>query len=263
MVAARTLAAAAHLSLGEFFSLYPPRIYLIAWVPRLVFILSFYALLAQFLGGPSYLAYVVIGAIAQSTYLGALGFTVASITWEQGTGTVPLLVASPGSPILVFIGRNLAMLGNGVVSGALTLAFATAILGLDLTPAQVLEAVAVLVLMTVSLYCLGLLLGSFVLRFPYYRNNVSNLTVIALTFLTGTFVPLDAIPEWLRPVSEVLPGTHGLRLLRHITLGASDPGVWFQLTAEAAVALVLLLAARASFAYFLRRARSAGTLDFH
>jgi ABC-2 type transport system permease protein len=263
MIAVRTLGAAAHLSLGEFFSLYPPKIYLVAWIPRLVFILVFYALLGEFLGGPAYLSYIVVGAVAQSTYLGALGFTVASITWEQGNGTVPLLVASRGSPVLVFIGRNLAMLGNGIVSGALTLAFGTVVLGLDLSLLQVLAALGVLVLMTSSLYCLGLVLGSVVLRFPYYRNNVSNITTISLTFLTGAFVPVAILPDWLQALSEILPGTHGLRVLRHITLGAPDPGIGTQLLAEGAIALALLVLARASFAYFLRRARLAGTLDFH
>lgn len=263
MVAIRTVGAAAHLSLGEFFGLYPPKIYLVAWIPRLVFVLAFYALLGEFLGGASYLSYIVVGAVAQSTYLAALGFTVASVTWEQGSGTVPLLVASRGDPVLVFIGRNLAMLGNGIVSGALTLALGTAVLGLDLSPEQVLAALGVLILMTLSIYCLGLVLGSLVLRFPYHRNNVSNLTTISLTFLTGPFVPVASLPGPLQALSEILPGTHGLRVLRHITLGAPDPGVGGQLLAEGAIAITLFVLAHASFAFFLRRARLAGTLDFH
>jgi len=263
MVAARVLAAAAHLSLGEFFGLYPPKLYFVAWVPRVVLQLLFFALLASFLGGHDYLRFVVIGSVAHATYIGALGFTVASITWEQGSGTVPLLVASPSSPLLVFVGRNLAMLGNGLVSGALTLGLAAVVLDLDLTVGQVLAASMILVLATASVYCLGLLLGSIVLRFPQYRNVVSNITVVSLTFLTGAYVPVAALPSWLQPLSEVLPVTHALRLLRHVTLGAPDPGIGPSIAAEIAVGAVLFVLAQLSFTYFLRQARAAGTLDFH
>lgn len=263
MVGARVFAAAAHLSFGEFFGLYPPRLYPVAWVPRLIFQLVFFALLAQFLGGPEYLSFVVIGAVAQATYLGALGFTVASITWEQGAGTVPLLVASPSSALLVFIGRNLAMLANGVVSGVLTLVFAAVLFGLDLTPTQLVLVVLMLVVITTSLYCAGLLLGSVVLRFPEYRNVVSNVAYIVLTFLTGVFVPVAALPGWIQPLSEVMPVTHGLRVLRHVALGAPDPGVVTSIAAEVGIGLVCFLLAQLSFTYFLSRARAAGTLDFH
>ncbi len=263
MSVARVLAASAHLSLGEFFSLYPPRLYFIAFVPRIVFSLAFFGLLAQFLGGPEYLRFVVIGNVGQATFLGALSFTVASVTWEQGAGTVPLLVASPGNPILVFVSRNLAMLFNGALSASLTLALATVVLGLDLTVAEVLGAAGIVLLLSSSVYCLGLLLGSIVLRFPQYRNVMSNIAAVTLTFLTGTYVPVSALPTWIQPVSEILPVTHGLRVLRHLALGAPDPGVSASLAAEIVIGLVLLGLAFLSFRYFLREARIAGTLDFH
>lgn len=260
--AARVLASAGHLSLGEFFGLYPPRLYFIAWVPRVLFQLIFFALVAQFLGGRDYLAFVVVGSVAHATYIGALGFTIASITWEQGTGTVPLLVASPTHPVLVFIGRNLAMLGNGVVSGILSLALAVVVLDLRLTAAQLVASIAILVLMTASLYCLGLLLGSVVLRFAEYRNVVSSLATIGLTFLAGPYVPVAALPEWVRPVSEILPVTNGLRALRSVTFG-TPADVPTLILAEVVIAAGYFGLALMSFGYFLRAARTRGTLDFH
>lgn len=264
VVAGRVLASAAHLSLGEFFSLYPPKLYFVAWVPRVLFQLAFFSLLAGFLGGPDYLAFVVIGTVAHATYIGALGFTVASITWEQGAGTIPLLVAAPTTPLLVLVGRNLAMLGNGIVSGLIILPLAVAVLGLELSFGQLLAAALILVVITGSVYTFGLLLGGFVLRFAEYRNVASSLATIALTFLSGVYVPVTALPTWIQPLSEILPVTHGLRALRQVTLGTSDANlVALQLSAEILVGVAYFVVSQVSFAYFLRRARTAGTLDFH
>lgn len=256
------LRAAAHLSLGEFFDLYPPKLYFVAWIPRAVFQLAFFALLAQFLGGPQYLAYVLVGTTAHATYIGALVFVVSSVGREQGIGTIPLLVASPSHPALVLIGRNAAQLGNAVLTGAITLALATVVLQLDLSAGQLLAALGVILLLTVTVCSFGLLLGGIALRIPRYRNTISNFSTLALTFLCGVYVPTQFLPAWIRPLSEVMPVTHGLRVLRHAMLG-TQADVPAELAAEVAVGIVFFGLALVSFRYFLRQARATGTLDFH
>ncbi len=262
MAAVNVLLSAAHLSLGEFFDRYPPKLYFISWIPRSVFQLAFFGLVAQFLGGPEYLTYVLVGTVAHATYIGALVLMVSFIGTELGTGTIPLLVAAPTSPLLVLIGRNAALLGNALLTGAVTLALASVVLQLDMSPGQLAAAIGVLLLMTVSVYCFGLLVGAVALRIPEYRNTISNLSGITLTFLAGVYVPVEALPDAVRAVSQVLPVTHGLQVLRHVTVGA-PVDVAAALTAEATVAVVLFALAIVSFSFFLRAARARGTLDFH
>jgi ABC-type polysaccharide/polyol phosphate export permease len=74
---------------------------------------------------------------------------------------------------------------------------------------------------------------------------------------------VSALPAWIQPLSEILPVTHGLRVLRYLALGGPDPGVSASLAAEIAIGLAFLGLSFLSFRYFLREARIAGTLDFH
>lgn len=256
------LRSSAYLSLGDFFATYPPKLYFIAWVPRTLFQLAFFALVARFLGGPEYLPFAVVGTVAHAAYIGALLFTISSVGREQDAGTVPMLVASPSMPVLVFLGRSAANFGNGIITAALTLALATVVLDLRLSVEQLLLSVAILMLMTLSITSFGLMLGSVALRVTEYRNTIANASTISLTFLTGAYVPVDWLPGWIRPISELLPVTHGLRALRQVTLGIPTD-VPAAVIGEAVIAVVLLGAAFLSFRYFLRQARAAGTLDFH
>jgi ABC-2 type transport system permease protein len=200
----RVLGAAGRLSVAEFFGFWSPRTYAIVWVPRLVFQTAFFALLATFVGGPELLRFALVGNAAYLTCQAVLTMATASMQWELGAGTVPLLVASPANPLVVFIGRNLAMAAHGVASGIVTLFIAT-LFGLDLGVVDWVGAVAILVLIAGTSYALASLLGSLVLRFTAYRNAVSSLVGFALLAIAGINVPLTVLPEWLQTLALSLP----------------------------------------------------------
>lgn len=161
----------------EFFGLYAPKAYVLAWIPRVVLEALFFALVAQFIGGRELLLFALVGLTAYRTLATTLTFTTASVTWELYAGTLPLLVGSPTSPVVVLTGRNLAWMAHGLITGALTLAVA-ATLGLTLTPTSVLAALGVLAVIEFSSYALGVFVGSVILRFP----GLGNLTAVLVGF---------------------------------------------------------------------------------
>ena len=257
----RVLGGAAYLSLFEFFALYPPLAYVIAWLPRVVFQTLFFALVAEFVGGRDLLLFSLIGNAAYITLQATLTFTTASVTWELFAGTVPLIVASPTSPIVVFSGRNTAMAANGLISGLLTLVVA-AFFGLSLTPFTALGALGILVIIEFSSYGLGVFLGSLVLRFPGYRNMSSSLVGFTLLAIAGVNVPIGALPVQIQEIARALPLANGLLGLRSF-LGGSDASVVLPLlAAEVALGVGYLALATLSFRIFLDNARGRGTLDY-
>jgi len=258
----RVLGAAGRLSVAEFFGFWSPRTYAIVWVPRLVFQTAFFALLATFVGGPELLRFALVGNAAYLTCQAVLTMATASMQWELGAGTVPLLVASPANPLVVFIGRNLAMAAHGVASGIVTLFIAT-LFGLDLSVVDWVGAVAILVLIAGTSYALASLLGSLVLRFTAYRNAVSSLVGFTLLAIAGINVPLTVLPEWLQMLALSLPLTHGVLALRGLLDGAPAAAVLTQIVIEAVLGLAYGAAAYLSLRVFIDAARRAGTLDFH
>jgi ABC-2 type transport system permease protein len=256
------LGAAARLSVAEFFGFWSPRTYAVVWVPRLVFQTAFFALLGTFAGGPALLRFALVGNAAYLTCQAILTVATASMQWELGAGTVPLLVASPANPLVVFIGRNLAVGGHGVLSGLVTLLIAN-LLGVELSPASWLAAALILCLIAASSYGLASLLGSLVLRFTGYRNAASSLVGFTLLAISGVNVPLDVLPDWVQTVALSIPLAHGLLALRGVLAGAPALDVLTQVGAEAALGVTYTVAAYVSLRVFIDSARRAGTFDFH
>jgi ABC-2 type transport system permease protein len=258
----RVFGAAGRLSVAEFFGFWSLRTYAIVWVPRIFFQTAFFALLTTFAGGPELLRFALVGNAAYLACQAILTMATASIQWELGAGTVPLLVASSANPLIVFIGRNLAMGVHGIATGTVTLLIAT-LFGLTLDVFDWLGAVAILVVIAATSYALASLLGSLVLRFTEYRNAASSLVGFTLLAIAGVNVPLAVLPGWLQTVALSLPLTHGLLALRGLLGGAPRADVLAQIGIEAALGLVYGAAAYLSLRVFIDSARRAGTLDFH
>jgi ABC-2 type transport system permease protein len=262
IAAVRVLGRAAYLSLYEYFGLYSPKAYLITWVPRVVLESLFLALIAQFVGGQELLLFTIIGFAGYRTLHSTVTFTTTSVTGELFSGTIPLLVGSPTSPILVLSGRNLAWMFHGLSTGALTIAVAVA-LGLPLTLPSAIGALCVLVVIELSAYALGIFVGSILLRFPGLGTLVGNMVGFTLFAIGGVAAPLSALPGLVQTVALALPLSHGLLALREV-LAAADPAVYLPLIGqEMLIGGAYLVLATLSFRLFLYSARLRGTLDYH
>jgi ABC-2 type transport system permease protein len=107
---------------------------------------------------------------------------------------------------------------------------------------------------------LGILSASFILYFK--RGNPINFFLSATTTFFGTVLfPSEQLPDWLQPISEILPVTWSLRIVR----GALLQGRPFeQLQAELgrlALLTVILLPVGLLFARVaIRRAKREGSL---
>lgn len=260
--ALRVLRRSAYLSMYEYFGLYAPKVYLVAWVPRVVLETLFLALVAQFIGGRDLLLFMLVGLAGYRTLHSTVIFTTSSVTGEVYAGTIPLIVGTPTDPVLVLSGRNVAWMAHGLTTGMLTIAVA-GVLGLGLTPVSVIAALAVLVVIELSAYALGVLVGSLMLRFPSFGNMTANVVGFALFAVSGVVVPLRVMPEGLQTMATALPLAHGLLALREV-FGRADPSVVLALVGmEVIVGIAYFALALLSFRVFLDLARLRGTLDYH
>lgn len=260
--ALQVLRRSALISVADFFAIYPIRQYVTAWLPRGLFQLAFFALIAQFIGGPQFAAFALVGTAAQVTYQSVFTTVTASVIREQGVGTVPLLVAAPMDPLLVFTARNTAMAGHGLLSGLLPLAVALAFIGIPFDPLRIVVSILVIGVIALGAYGFGVLLGSAALWWRGYHNVLSSLAGTAVTILCGAYIPRQTLPDWAQAVGGVLPVTHGLAALRAALAGSFDR-VLPEVALELLISVVSLLAAQVALRRFLRLARQAGTLDFH
>jgi lipooligosaccharide transport system permease protein len=53
--------------------------------------------------------------------------------------------------------------------------------------------------------------------------------MLPMFLFSATFYPISVYPEWIQRIIEVLPLWHGVELVRGLTTGALEPGMWLHL----------------------------------
>ncbi|AEE44448.1 ABC transporter permease [Cellulomonas fimi] len=244
------------IGLADARAIHDVRTWVFGWLLRVLCQVVFFASIGLVVGEGK-VEYLVVGhsvLVGASTVL----FVVASTVWERRLGTLPLLVASPSSPFVVFAGRSAQWVLEGLVLATLSLLVAPAVFGLPVRPTTVLVAVPVLLVSLLSVFWFGLLLGAVVLARPHLRSVVANLAMLTLMLFAGVNVPVAFWPDGLSVAANALPMTHGLAAVRTlVTTGALDLG---RVGLEAAVGAAWLGAAILVFARLVTRVRRDGTL---
>ncbi len=180
---------------------------------------------------------------------GMLGLTImfanmpiglALITWRQ-RGTLKRLNATPLKAWQLVISQIIAHL-------ALSLGQAAVILGLGMVIFNVqvrLEWLPLIGLFTVagtfSIIALGYVIGNFVPR-REAAQQVVTLISLPMMFLGGSYFVTDNVPDFLKPLVDILPLTHLNRAFRGIMLnGAGLDGLLINLVVLLTFGIVLLI----------------------
>ena len=183
--------------------------------------------------GTNYLLFVIPGIIAltamSSSYNGAgMKLHIDKIYYKS----FDEMLMSPVSLGSVVIGRAL----SGVLRGSVS-AGAFIIIGLILAPEITINIAFILVLF-LSMLMFSFLGVTTALVANSHQDMItfSNVVILPMTFLGGTFFSLEQVPMLLKGLLYALPLTHTSQTLRAIALGQDFP--WYSLLALALFTLV-------------------------
>jgi ABC-2 type transport system permease protein len=169
------------------------------------------------------------------------------------------VLLSPRSRIVTWIGRGLPYARNGMLVAAFTLTVGTLLLGLHIPvgawPGPVLSLAAAL-----ACSAFGLVLGAFALRF---RDAwlINNTAVTLMILFSGTTVPREHLPGWMRTVGDLIPVTHSAAAARGLVGGAGLGNVLPRLGREFAVPLTYAVIAGVLLKVFEAASRRTASLD--
>lgn len=142
-----------------------------------------------------------------------VGAALTLVSWRKKQVLRRIRLA-PVSASAVLLSRLSVSILIALLQGVVFVALAmTPVFGLQLS-GQWWLAIPLLMLGTLAFFSIGMLVGAFT-KTEEAAGGASNLAVLPMAFLSGTFFPVEAAPEWLQNVSKALP-------LRHMNDGMLD-----------------------------------------
>jgi ABC-2 type transport system permease protein len=231
------------------------------WMVRVIAQVSFFGLIGLRVADERSAFYLLIGnALAVAAQAGV--FSLNMTTAERWAGTLPLLVASPSSPVIVFAARGAYLAVDGALSALLALFIAGPAFGLHLPWPRILTVIPLTALVALSAYCLGTFLAGIVFRFREINGLVVNTTYVGLMAACGVNVPLSYYPGAIEWLSHALPLTNGLLAIRGVFEGSSAATILGHAGAEALVGAAWITLALLTFNRLAARGRLDGSLDY-
>jgi len=258
---ARVLRYAALCGFQDFAGTYSVWSWVFGLFLRMMTQVAFFASIGRLLSSQQAVEYLLIGNAVAAAPIGCLTATTAT-TWERVAGTLPLLVASPTSALLVLMGRSVFFMANGLAFALGALLLVPPLFDVAIPPDRLPALVALVALVTTSTYFAATFLGGLVLNATSARRTVPQVARMAIMAFSGVSVPRSSFPEALSWVGGVLPVTHGLDGVRELVGAGRVTVVVGDAALEALVGLGWLLASLATFHRLAAAGRRDGSIVF-
>lgn len=252
---------AARTGVADFRAMYTLRTWVLGWLLRVLSQVAFFAFVGRLLGSEADVRFLLIGNAVMIAAMEAC-LAVAGTTMERWSGTLPLLIASPVRPIVVFAGRTSYLVVTATFSSAAALFLVAPLFGVELPWPAALAVLPLLVSVAFTTYLLALFVAGFTLRAMGLAALVGNVLYLTQLAVSGAQVPVSYWPAWVQWLAWLFPVTHGLAAVRAVLGGAPTGSVWPQVALEFAVGLGWLAAAVLAFEWLAGQGRRAGTLEF-
>lgn len=259
--AIEVLRCAGRLGWADFRDTYTWRAWLFGWLLRLFAQVAFYGLIGSYFGSAISERYIVIGNCVAVVVLEAL-IVIVRVAEERAGGTLSLLVASPSSHLLIYLGRGVPCVVMGFLTSTTALFVVPRLLGVDIPVSELAAVLPVLFVIGVSGYLYGCALAAFVVRYGAAQWLVMNIGYMGVLTFCGVNVPITDWPLVLRILAGGLPLSHGLDAVRGYLDGGSAALLLTGAAAELAVAGGWLVVAIVLFDRMAEGGRRDGTLEF-
>jgi ABC-2 type transport system permease protein len=162
---------------------------------------------------------IVPGLLGTILTMTMLVFTGLSLTREAERGTMESLLAMPFAPVEIMLGKIIPYVLVGFLQGALVLSASVLLFSVPIMGSLPLLAVLTVLFITTNL-SIGYTFSTFA------QSQLQSVQMVMMFFLpnillSGFMFPYAGMPPWAQWISEALPLTHFLRIVRAIMLKGS------------------------------------------
>jgi ABC-2 type transport system permease protein len=210
--------------------------------------------------GGDYFSFVLIG-LAFSGYIGlSISNFAQSIREAQMMGTLEVMLLSPTPLSTILFSSSLWSYLFTTVNVLVYIAVGALLFGFNVSQANLVTALVVMLLSIISFSGIGILSAAIVL-IAKRGDPIAWAFGTASNLLAGVFYPISVLPDWLEPVSRLLPLTYALDAMRLAVLqGYSLYEVRVDLLVLLGFAVVLTPLSLLVFRKALKQAKMEGSL---
>lgn len=166
-------------------------------------------------GEVNYTQFLFPGILAMTVLFTAV-FSAVSVVWDREFGFMKEVMVAPVARTAVAVGKVAGGSTVALLQGAIILALAP-LLGIHLSPNQIVLILGILLLLAVMMTALGLLIASRQRSMEGF-HMIMNFLLLPMFFLSGAFFPLQGIPVWMHMLASIDPVTYGVDPLRQVVL---------------------------------------------
>src|SRR5581483_8223479 len=189
---------------------------------------------------------IVPGLVGTILTMTMLIFTALSVTREIERGTMENLLAMPITPIEIMLGKIIPYILVGFIQASLIIG-----IGVALFRVPVLGNLLVLAALSTLFIATNLSVGytfSTIAQNQLQAMQMSMMFFLPNILLSGFMFPFAGMPLWAQYISEMLPLTHYLRIVRAILLkGSTLENLRYDATALVVLTLLVMAIALTRF----------------
>jgi ABC-2 type transport system permease protein len=207
-----------------------------------------------------YFAFVVIGLVALQVLNSTLQEPPDLLRGELVTGTFERFLVSPFGPVAGALSMMLFPFLVSVAVGAVMIAIADVVYGLDVRWETAALALPVGALGALAFACFGLALVAAVVTIKQVSSGTT-WVVAGISILAGLYFPVAVLPDWMEWMSAIQPFTPAVDLMRNVLVGTPvDGSAWVAAAKVAGFAAVLMPFAAWLLTLAIRAGRRRGTI---
>jgi len=196
-------------------------------VSIIMFPVMFYILFGLTMNRGQELSSVRVSAYLLATYatFGVMGASLfgfgVGLAGERGLGWLQVKRATPMPPFAYFFAKTVVCMTFSLIIVLILMTLGFLFGGVQFTLIEAAQLAGTLVLGSIPFCSLGMAIGYF--AGPTSAPAIVNLIYLPLSFASGLWIPIQALPSFLQQIAPVLPPFHLGQLALHV-IGADTRG---------------------------------------